>query len=151
MDVTLPVLKDHRIEGANFSDQNFRSADLSGKEFVNCNFDRADLSMADCSRSSFVGCTFRKSICYRTNFMNSSLGATVFEPVDCMGMTVTLECRTFQNMQVSQQWALCWLYLFTFMLPSNDGPVKNIRDLVIGIIGAERFVKIKYLFARRDI
>lgn len=132
----------------NFSAANLAGARCSGSKFLECNFDLANLTQADCSDSKFVACTFRKTNCYRTNFKDSILQSSVFEPADCYGMTVSLTCRTFMNMQVSQQWWYGWLYMATLMVPATH-PVSNVRESLIAAIGAARYVQLKRLFLNR--
>lgn len=140
-------LSNARFVGRDFSGQTLRSFNLSGSKFDKCNFDNADLSMANCSRSDFSGSTFRNTVCYRTDFSNAKLAATVFEPVDCFGMTITMECSSFLNMRVDDKWFYCWLLLGTLMLPQKD----ELREMLMGVIGAERYVRLRQLFARREI
>ena len=132
-----------------FTGQDLRGQDLSDHVFLRCDFTRADLTGANCTNSSFVGSVFRDTLLTNVNFTNANLGATVFEPADCYGMTVTLQCKTFLNMRVSRQWWLCWAMLHTLMLPSDD--TESLRDKLIAVIGAVRYVKLKELFARRDL
>lgn len=140
-----------RVKEQDYHGRDFRGKNLSGSEFLRCNFDGADLTEVNCSNSSFVGSTFRDTICYRTNFMDANLGATIFEPKDCYGMTISLTCRTFTNMHIGQLWWFAWLIFATQMKPA-DGPVKeDIRSLLIGMIGAARYTKLKALFQGRDL
>jgi len=136
-------------EKEDFSYQDLSHADLSNSKFAQCNFDYADLSEANCSHSNFAGSSFKGSICYRTNFANAKLGATIFEPRDCYGMTVTLECGSFQNMHVSPLWWYAWLILLSLMLPVTE-PGDDLKSKLIAMIGAERYVKLRSMFSRRD-
>lgn len=135
-----------------FSGKDFRGESLSGAVYHQCSFDGANLSEVDCSYSDFSGSTFRNTNCYRTNFAHSKLAATVFEPSDCYGMTMTFECKTFENMRISQLYWYSWLMFAASMVPAS-GPVKDdIKSLLIGgVIGAERYIKLRDLFRRRDM
>jgi hypothetical protein len=138
------------ITGQDFSGQPLRNKVFKGLKFQDCNFDRADLSYADCSYASFISCSFKDSICYRTNFKDSILANSVFEPADCYGMTITLNCKTFENVQLSQQWWFSMLIFLASMIPAS-GPVKeDLRAKLIEMIGAVRYTKLRAIFERRD-
>lgn len=145
------VLKGVFLEGESFDGEDLRRRDLSNSTFKNCSFDHADLSYANCSNSRFPGSTFRKSILYCSNFMNAKLAATVFEPDDAYGITLSLTCDIFQDMHVGQQWWYCFLLLATLMDPAK-GPVKeDLKGQLIAAIGAERYVRLSAMFKRREI
>ena len=150
--ITLPEnLSGVSFEGRDFSGQNLSEKNLSHSFFKRCSFDDANLTDAICEGSSFPGCTFRRSICYRTNFANAKLAGTVFAPRDCYGMTISLNCDTFRSMRVSQLWYCAWL-LFATQMEVTPGPIKeNLRDGVISVLGAERYVRLAKLFQRREL
>lgn len=138
------------VEGYDFSGRDLRGKDLSRSIFRQCNFDRANLSNCNCQGSNFTGSSFRKAVLYRTDFKEAVLAATVFEPEDCYGMTITLNCKTFENMTVGQLWWYGWLLFATMMYPVTE-PVKgDIRALLIGTIGAERYAKLVQLWRKRE-
>lgn len=140
-----------RFDSISFEGQDLKNQDLSGSVFTNCNFDNADLREANCSRCDFTGSTFRHTLLTRTNFAQSKLAATVFEPNDCYGMTITLECRTFQNARIGQLHWYSWLMFLASMEPLSF-PVKDkLRDNLLALIGAERYVKLKTMFAQREM
>jgi Pentapeptide repeats (8 copies) len=134
-----------------FSGQDLSKLKLRQSVFFCCNFDGADLTEADCEGSDFCSSTFRRTICYRTNFKDAKLSNTLFDPKDCFGMTVTLQCKTFEGMQPSQIWWYGFLFFLTMMRPL-PGPVKEpLVDNLIAMIGAERYVNLKAMFQKRDL
>lgn len=148
------VMLEENLSNVSFVGRSFKGQDLVKKvmrfsKFECCDFDEVDLTEADCTGSSFAGCTFRRTVCYQTNFKDCVFGGAIFEPKDLYGATFTMTCKTFQNMHISQQWWYAWLLFGTQMVPS-DTPNKNCREMLIGMIGAERFTKLKALFAGRD-
>jgi hypothetical protein len=146
----MTLLVGGRYEKEDFAGNDFRGQPLAGMVFHQCNFDGCNFTDVDCTGTDFSGSSFRKAICTRTNFRNAKLANTVFEPADCYGMTLTMDCKTFENMRVSQLWWYGWLLFGTMMIPAV-GPVPgNLRDVLIGAIGAERFVKLRDLFTRRE-
>lgn len=144
-------LSGKRFRGADFSGRDLSHCDLSRSEFLGCNFDRADLTRADCEGADFTGSTFRDSILYRTNFKDAVLAGTAFEPKDCFGVTITMECRTFRDMRVGGLWYYCWLILLSLTFPEGFPGAEEIRDRLIGLIGAERYVRLKAMFQRREM
>lgn len=140
-----------RFDGKDFSGRDLRKMSLKGSVFHNCNFDGVDLSHVDCEGSDFSGSTFRRTICYYTNFRNARLANTVFEPADAYGVTFTMHCKTFENMKISPLYWYAWLMFATQMWPQQKPGEDNIKDLLIGMIGATRYQKLRDLFSRRDL
>lgn len=137
-------------EGKDFAGIRLVNADLSRRLFRNCNFDRADMEGANCSFSDFTGSSFMGTNCRETNFHRATLAATKFEPRDCYGMTISLTCSTFKNAQLGQLWWYAWLMFLSMTFP-GEGPVKeNLKDRLLALIGAERYVKLNELFRRRE-
>lgn len=144
-------LSKQKLYFKDFRYQDLTRARMRGSLFYNCNFDEANLTDADCEGSEFVGSTFRNSTCYQTNFRNAKLAATVFEPKDCFGMTITLRCATFTDMKVSQLWWFGWLIFATQMRPDRFPIQEQLLDNLIAMIGAERYTKLRALFEKRNI
>jgi uncharacterized protein YjbI with pentapeptide repeats len=139
-----------RMYNANFAGQDLSKLRLRQSLFYNCNFDGANLSETDCEGSEFFGSSFREAVLYRTNFKDAKLAGTVFEPKDCFGMTVTLQCKTFDQMKVSQLWWFGFLFFATMMKPDRFPVQEELLDKLIAMIGAERYVKLRNLFAKRE-
>jgi hypothetical protein len=138
-----------KFYSVSFAGQDLTKCNLRNSLFFKCNFDSANLTEANCEGSEFTGSSFRGTNCYRTNFRNAKLAATIFEPSDAMGMTITLECKALQDMRVSPLYFYAWL-IFALML-HPIGIATPIKDDIIAAIGAERYVKLKALFAKREI
>lgn len=137
-----------------FLQKDFKGLDLSGQdlshsEFILCNFEDTNLSNADCSHSVFTGSKLKNTKCTHTNFMKSRLDC-YFHPSDAYGMTLTLECRTFKGMVISRLWWYGYVYFAMLMLPEKDKG-KDLHDAIIQAFGTERYLKIKALFAAREI
>lgn len=161
--MTSPVIPLQPVERVKHSDlsrgkyynRNFSGCDLSSCKmnfsmFYQCVFDQADMSNANCEGSDFTGSSFRDTICYRTNFKDAKLATTIFEPKDCFGMTLTLQCKTFENIKVSQIWWLGFLFFATMMIPA-ERPIKEpFKDNLIAMIGPERWAKLRSLFGKRE-
>lgn len=144
------ILTGLKFEGHDFSGQNLTKANMKGSIFRSCNFDRTDMTEADCEGSDFSGSSFRKSLLTYANFRKAKLAATIFEPDDCYGITLTFDCKTFENMNVGQIWWYSWLTITASMLPVNKPVPGDLRGGLIALIGARRYLKIRDRFQRRN-
>lgn len=136
----------------NYFNQDFAGMDLKGipmhhSKFNLCKFIDADISGNDCSHSDFSGSNLTNVRCNGTNFAHSILSCRFF-PKDAFGITVTLECRTFQGMLVSKLWWFAWVYFALIMVPEKDKGT-NLNDLLIAALGADRYIKLKQIFDAR--
>ena len=157
--VALPILVKPNFREMDLCHKRFYSVDFSGADlshlkmqgslFLHCSFNDANMTETDCTGSEFTASSFINTICYRTCFKDAKLGGTIFQPKDCMGMTITLACGTLSGARVSPLWLLGWLMFLTMMKPI--GTTEPIIDNVISVIGAERYVKLRGLFNKRDI
>jgi len=132
-----------------FSGMDLRGVPMHHSRFNLCNFRGADLSGNDCSYSDFGGSDLTDVRCNGTNFAHSKL-ACRFYPKDAFGITVTLECATFQGMIVSKLWWLSWVYFAMLMAPEKDKGV-NLLDLLRQALGYERYTSLKQIFERRQL
>jgi hypothetical protein len=146
-------LSKKRFYNRDFSGLDLSRLKLRHSVFYNCNFNSSNLSETDCEGSEFFGSTFIDSVCYRTNFKDAKLAGTTFAPKDCMGMTVTMQCQTFDGMKVSPLWFLCWLLMATMMVPGDGvfGKGSELVDKLINVIGTERYLKLRGLFGKRNL
>lgn len=157
----MPIYKtDYR--GQDLSRRKFYSTDFSGQDlshvrmrqslFHRCNFDNANMTEADCEGSEFFGSTFRDTVCYRMNAKDAKLAATIFEPKDCFGMTVTLQCKTFDKMKVSTLWWLVWLMFASTMRPGKTvAEEEEWQNKMIAMIGSERYIHLRSLMTKREL
>lgn len=143
-------LTGQRFEGRDFSGQDLSKKDMRGSIFTGCNFDRTNLTDANCEGSDFSSATFRKALMTRANFRNCKLANSVFEPDDCYGITLTMDCMTFQGMRIGQLWWFGWLLLMSLAEPK--GPVQgDLKASLVSVIGADRYVRLRALFQRRQV
>src|ERR1039458_9424440 len=149
----MELKQDYR--GKDLSRQRYYSVDFSGQDlsklkmrqglFERCNFDNADMTEADCEGSEFFGSTFRETIMYRTNAKDAKLAATIFEPKDAFGLTITLSCKTFSKMKISPQWWYCFLMFASLMSPGTDEDTTLLHGRLIHMIGEQRYSKLAVL------
>jgi len=150
--VTIPAVMSNK----KFYNQNFKGADLKKRDlrrstFMYCTFDECDMTETDCTGCEFFGSSFRQTNCHHTNFKDAKLHATLFEPSDCYGMTITLTCHTFQDMKIARVW---WdglmFFLCGLLIPPRDAEGFDPRDAVISALGPEYFVRNSEKFKARN-
>jgi len=138
-----------RFYSVSFADQDLSGLKMTNSLYFRCDFDRANMSETDCTGSEFTGSSFRQTNCYRTNFTNAKLGNTIFEPKDLMGATFTMTCQTFDGARVSALWIFGMFMFIAMMKPT--GTTEPIIENLKAMIGAERYIKLRGLFQKRDI
>jgi uncharacterized protein YjbI with pentapeptide repeats len=144
-------LSGKKFEREDFSGQDLRGSNLSKASYHFCNFDKANMAEVDCTGSDFLGSTFRDTNCYRTNFKDCKLTGIVFEPRDAYGVTFSFTCETFTGVRISQLWFYSWLLMAAAMVPIEPPTELTLTDKLIALIGAERYVRLKNLFQRREL
>jgi pentapeptide repeat protein len=140
-----------KFYGADFSGQDLSSLRMRSSLFHKCNFDDADMTESDCDGSEFFLSTFRNTRMYRTNMKDAKLAQTVFEPKDCFGMTLTLQCKTFDKMKVSPMWWNIFLMFGSLMLVGSVKENELVQNRLVQAIGPERYVKLRAMLVKREI
>jgi uncharacterized protein YjbI with pentapeptide repeats len=144
-------LSRQKLYGTDFSGQNLSRLRMRQSLYHRCNFDNADMTETDCEGSEFFGSTFRDTIMYRTNCKDAKLAGTVFEPKDAFGITLTMQCKTFDKMKVSPQWWYIYAMFGCLMLPGSVKEQEELQNRLIQMIGPERYVRLRTLLAKREI
>jgi hypothetical protein len=62
-----------------------------------------------------------------------------------------MQCQTFKGMRVSQLWWMSFLIFASMMIPDKFPIEEPLADNLIVLIGAERYVKLRALFRRREL
>lgn len=145
-------LSRQKFYSEDFSMQDLRKVKLRQSTFHRCNFDGADMTEAECEGSEFSGSSFRNTNCYRTNFKDAKLGATIFEPKDCFGMTLTLQCSTFTNMKISTVWWMVWVMFASMMKPGRSvAEEEALQNQLITAVGSEQYVRLRSHLQKREV
>jgi hypothetical protein len=140
------ILTNKKFYREDFSGRNMDHADLRCGSFIECNFDKASLRYANCEGANFFGSSFKGSNLYRTNMKDAILERTKFFPKECFGITLTLKCETFKDMEIEPTWLLCWMFF-----PSLMNVPEKVLDKLIQFIGPDRYIRFKAVFNRRVI
>lgn len=135
--------------GLQFYDQDFSNQDLSRADFrratlFNCKFDSSDLSYANFGEANLYMSSFVGSKLYHTDFKDAVLAGCVLDPRDMMGMTITMDCNTFDKLRLSTKGAYSLLFLMCTM-DLDPAMKKKLAD----ILGAERIQSYEKVFKVR--
>lgn len=145
------------FQGQKFIKQSFKGRKLHYANFKlctlqDCDFTDADLKYADFSDANCIYSNFTGASLYCANFSHACLENTIFKPREIFGITMTLTCASFQNMEIDENWLECWLMLAALMkLPDPKKVEKPWLDRLILLLGPDRYVKLKAVFNRRII
>lgn len=139
------------FKGLDLRHADFRLATCSFCDFTDCDLRNANFEGANCFGSNFTDANMK-----RLNAKDCSLENTVMKPKDCFGMTLTLHCSTYANMEVNNTWLSCWLFIpSSWRLPpvKVDGVLDKDFWLkrIIHLLGENRYSKLKFVFDRRII
>ena len=127
--------------GADLENADFRGATLTYAKFNKCNLKYASFEAANC-----YGADFTDANCYRTNFKDANLAYAIMHAKDFYGATFTLECKSFEGVDILPGWWYGWIFYALLMKP----PSSEARDRLIQALGVERFELLKSQYARRS-
>lgn len=144
-------LSGQKLYGIDFSDQDLSSLRMRRSLFHRCNFDRANMTEVDAEGSEFFGSSFVDTNMYRMNGKDAKFAATVFKPKDMFGFTLTCSCQTFSKMQISPMWWYMYLMYAMLMCPGSAEETEELHNRLIQAIGPERYVRLRALWAKREI
>jgi len=140
-----------------FSKQDLKYANFRNASLIECNFTEADLTYANFTGANCYGSNFTNAIMSRTNLMDANLQRTIMKPKDAFGMTLTMKCESFTDMEIDDIWLRVWLFLPCQMkLPSLSpkqigNNEKSWLDKIIILLGEKTYVKYRSIFANRII
>lgn len=125
-----------------FSGMKLERADFRGATLVQCNFDNADCKYANFEGANCYGASFVHTNMHRANIANATFERSDFRPRDCFGMTMTLNCHTYNYMKVDHEIMKLWFFIpMSWDMPDIHGfkaPVTRWKEV------ASRLAK-KYL------
>jgi uncharacterized protein YjbI with pentapeptide repeats len=145
------VLSESKVfRGMKLPDGDFTNLDLRNADFRGCSlpcaiFKGCNLTYATFENANLYGADFTDAVCHRVSFKDANLSNTKMFCKDMYGCTFTMECKSFQGMQISQGWWAGWLYYGLLMVPPSD----EHRDKLIQAIGIERWEVLRNQYATR--
>jgi uncharacterized protein YjbI with pentapeptide repeats len=150
------------FSGKKFNRKDFTNQDLKFANFRNASVIECDFSGADLTYANFTGCNcygsnFTNAIMSRTNLMDANLQRSIMKPKDAFGMTLTMKCESFTDMEIDDTWLKVWLFLPAQMkLPElSEKQISNGEktwlDKIIILLGEKTYVKFRSIFANRIV
>lgn len=136
-----------KLPGAIFDGHDLKNADFRGASLVGASFKNCDLTYANFEGANCFGCDFTDAVLMRANFKDAQLANSKMFPKTLYGCTITLECKTFQGMQVAPGWWYGWLFYGLVMTPPNE----QMRDSLIELLGPERYSVLRKQYARQGM
>lgn len=128
-----------------FSGMDLRSADFRNARLHFAKFCGAGLKYANFESANLCSADFTNADLHRANFKDADLSYSIMKPRDALGLTITLECKSFEGMEVEPGYWYGWLmYALLMKAPSEEA-----RDSLIATMGVERWNVLRRQYAVR--
>lgn len=134
-----------KIIDGDFRDADLENADFKGASLSYAKFNKANLKYANFEAANCYGVDFTEANCYRTNFKDANLSSAIMHAKDFYGATFTLECKSFEGVDILPGWWYGWIFYALLMKP----PSTEARDRLVQALGVERYNLLKSQYARR--
>ena len=121
-----------KLRGKSFAGRDLSNADFRGAELIECDFTGCNLSCAKFTGANCWGANFTRARLYKANFAQAILTRANFNAADVRGITLTMSCDTFEDIQISKK----WLNGLLFMVSLADIP-EDVQKKIHEIIGEE--------------
>jgi len=135
------------LPDANFEGMELRSADFRNARMPFANFRNANLKFATFESASLHGADFTNANLHRANFKDADTSGTKMLARDLFGVTITLQCTSFQDMQLDEGWWYGFLFYGLLMKP----PSKEAEERLIAALGPERYMVLRRQYANRSM
>lgn len=150
---------DHRFRamklmGADFSNKDLKNYDFRGASLIEADFTGSDLTYANLDGANCYATKFDRTILHRTNFANANLSeASMMDVQDCYGVTITLECKSFQGLKLSPGWWWGWIFYALLMSPQATPSFipEKMKDELRALMGADRFEVLRRSYSIRGM
>jgi hypothetical protein len=136
-----------KLPNADFSKHNLENADFRNTSLVGANFEGCNLKYANFEGANCFGANFQEANLYRVNFKDAQLADANLRASELYGITVTLECKTFQGIELHPGHWFGWLFYGLLMKP----PTQELEDKLIALMGTERYQVLRTQYARRGM
>ena len=117
-------------------------------------FTDADLTYANFEGANCYAVDFNNTKLHRTNFANANVSeASMMGVKDMYGVTVTMECKSFQRLRLDPGWWWGWLFYPLLMSPPKTAtfdPERD-KDALKLLMGADRWEVLRRQYANREM
>lgn len=135
-----------KLHGADFSGLDLEKADFRSASCPYSNFENTNCEMLNAEGANFSFTKWKGSNLHRANLKDANIQDADFRGVkDFMGVTLTMDCRTWQHVKLDPGF---W-YGFIFYALLMDPPSDEARDKLITFFGPEHYLTLKNLYANR--
>lgn len=144
--------KPYKFRSLKLSMVDFSGLDLEHADFRNAsvpyaNFSKCKLRYANFENANCFGANFDQADLHRANFKDAVLSDAIMTASDMFGVTLTMECRSFQGMRLAPgHW---WGFLFYGLLMKPPSP--EAEEALIKAMGVERYTVLREQYVRRRI
>lgn len=140
-----------KLHGVVFDNMDLQKADFRGAavpfaSFKNCKLQEATFEGANCTCTDFDGANVR-----RANFKDATLCDAKFDVVDAFGLTITMDCRSFQHLKVNAGfwWGLLYYAFLMDPIASTDFNPEEVKEKLSLMFGPKRYETLKNLYLTR--
>lgn len=133
-----------KLSGAVFDNLDLRGADFRNASVPFASFKNTNLKYANFEGSNCCGADFTDSNLHRANFKDANTSNAKWYAKDLYGVTLTLECRSFQGLELDSGWWWGWIMYALLMKPPSD----DARDRLIVAMGPERYRVLREQYLR---
>lgn len=137
--------KDLKFPGADFSGMSLRNADFRSCMLSHAKFVKCDLTYANFEGANLYGADFTDAILTRVNLKDANLCSSIMNCADMFGITITLECKSFQDMVTKPGWWAGFLFYALLMKP----PSQDAKEKLIQAMGIEYWETLRSQYANR--
>ena len=141
------VFRGMSIPEGDFSDLDLRQADFRGARIPFGKFHRTNLKYANFEAALLHGGQFIDCNCHRMSLKEADMSGMIFRPSDALGLTITLECNSFRDMEVDSGYWYGFIFYALLMKP----PSEEERDRLIAFMGVERWDVLRRDYAVRQM
>jgi hypothetical protein len=135
------------LPGADFHGRDLKHADFRGASVISANFRDCDLKFANFEGANLYGSDFTGANLHRANLKDANTSCTVMHVKDLYGVTITLECKSFQGMKLYPGWWFGWIFYALLM----EAPSEEWEAKLITFLGPERYSVLRSQYARRQL
>lgn len=138
--------KSMKLHGADFSGMDLEKADFRSASCAYANFTNTNCKMLNAEGANLTLTQWSGSNLHRANLKDAITQGADFRGVkDFMGVTITLECRTWKDVKLDPGMWYGWLYYGLLMEP----PTEADKEKLLICLGPEHYKVLRELYANR--
>lgn len=136
-----------KLPFADFKGKDLRGVDFRSASLVQADFTDANLKCANFEGANCYAAKFTRADLHRVNFKDACLANAQMDAKDLYGVTVTLQCNSFEGLKLSPGWWYGWLFYGYLM----DPPSEQAKNDLLALLGPQHFEVLRSQYTRRRI